>query len=240
MLTIAKTLSYINRKLGGRFVSLELEQQDIIDVITEDALPEFTRYIPDINFIMINRHDTALRVNPKIENLFWVKDPDGRRVLVITDVIPDLGSQIVHGYPLVMPITSFEDVDDIALQIQTSELAMMFSKNDLTWSQERELNQIWLYAIDSLCVDFKVEYTREHNPDLSTIPIEHEALFKDLCRAHVMENIGEIRKKYGTLATPMGDIAISADIASDGKELHSTVTEELKKNETVYVNVFVG
>jgi len=240
MLTIAKTLGYINRKLGGRFVSLELEQQDIVDVITEDALPEFTRYIPDMNFIMLNRHDVSLRVNPKIENLFWVKDPDGRRVLTILDAIPDLGSQMVHGYPLFMPITSFEDVDDIALQIQISELAMRFSKHDLTWSQERELNQIWLYAIDSLCTDFKIEYTREHNPDLSTIPIEHEALFKDLCRAHVMENIGEIRKKYGTLSTPMGEIAINTEISSEGKELHNTAIEELKKNETVYVNVMVG
>jgi hypothetical protein len=55
-----------------------------------------------------------------------------------------------------------------------------------------------------------------------------------------MENIGEIRKKYGTLSTPMGEIAINTEISSEGKELHNTAIEELKKNETVYVNVMVG
>lgn len=240
MLTVDEVCKYIQRTLGTPLVSLELTNDMLLPYIQEDALSHFESYIPDVNRIVLDTSETSKdRVRNNIKNLFWVKDPECRQVSMITDVNEDKMVHLAFGEPYIMPITGVDSVIDYAMAINSADIARYYSSSHLTWYQEKHLPQVWIFSEDSLSHYFSVEYTRSHDPSLSTIPQEFKKLFKDLCLAYVMRSIGEIRTKYGTLNTPVGDIQIDGGLRERGESLLNKCDEELQKKATIFTHVDV-
>ena len=240
MITVNEIVNYINRSLGAPFVALELSKEDFIPFIQEEALDVFTEYVPDINRIVINTEKKKDLVNPKVKNLFWVKDPDERQVLSVINVSMDQSAFLAMGYPIFMPFTSADNVSEYALSMANADIGLAYSKTDVTWHQERNLNQVWIYCSDSMSKLFNVEYTRTHDKDLSTIPHEYNQLFRDLCLGFVMKSIGEIRSKYSTLNTPVNDITIENSIRDRGEQLIDKTKEELEKKALILTHVVIA
>lgn len=239
-MTIDEVTRYINRSLGAPFVALELSKEDFIPFIQEEALDVFTQYVPDINRIILNTDKKENYVNKKIKNLFWVKDPDERQVLSVINVSMDFSAFLAMGYPIFMPFTSADNVSEYALSMANADIGLAYSKTDVTWHQERNLNQVWIYCSDSMSKVFSIEYTRTHDPDLSTIPHEYNQLFRDLCLGFVMKSIGEIRSKYGTLNTPISDISLDNSLRDRGESLIDKTKEELEKKALILTHIVIA
>lgn len=241
MLTVDQVCSYIKRSLGSPYIPLELTNDELLPYITEDALTLFTEYVPDVNRIVLDiSNPKKFRVYPKVENLFWVKDPDERQVLSIVDVNKDSNAYLAFGYPVFMPYTSAENAMNYALSMANADIAMQYSKTDLSWQQERNLNQVWIYCEDSISNLFSVKYTRTHDLNLSTIPQEYNQTFKDTALAYVMKSIGEIRSKYSTLNTPVNDIQIDNSIRDRGDSLLDKCKDKLEKTALIFTHVYLG
>lgn len=241
MLTIDQVVSYIRRSLGAPFLSLEYDNQTLVPFITEDALTLFTQYVPDVNRIVIDTSKPkTCRVHSDVKNLFWVKDPDERQVLSVVDVSMDNSAFLALGYPYFLPYSSSSNAVEYSLSMANADIALKFSKTDITWRQERNLNQVWIYCEDSLSNLFSIKYTRTHDTTLSTIPNEYIQVFKDLSLAYVMKSIGEIRSKYGTLNTPVADIQIDNSIRDRGDSLLDKCKEDLDKRQLIFTHVYVN
>ena len=239
MITVGEVVSYIKRSLGEPFVSLELMNSQIEEIVMEDALKDFTKYVPDTNRIILEKK-ISNRVNPKMENLYWIRDPEERRVYSVIEVNQSNDASIASNYPITMPITSYDGLPEKVLQIHKSVYSMHFTSSDLTWRQEGTKNQVWIFSDDSLSGYYSVKYTRSHAPDLHSIPEEYVMDFQNLSLARVQIVLGSIRTKYGTLNTPLGDIQINAEIGNQGKELLNATIEELKKIQPPHVPLYIG
>jgi hypothetical protein len=240
VLTVEQIVSYIKRTLGTPFVSIELVDSIIETIVIEDVLPIFTQYVPDSNRIIIDKSKKDQRVDPKIKNLYWVRDPDEREVLCVVDVTETHGALIASNYPIILPIGSYESLPEMVLNIHKAEYAMKYSTSDLTWKQEQNLNQVWIYGNDSLSNYYSVRYTRTHAEDLSTVPYEYIQSFRDLSLAQVQIVLGNIRQKYGTLNTPLGDIQINTEIGAKGTELFNATVEKLLKTQPTFTSFSIG
>ena len=93
---------------------------------------------------------------------------------------------------------------------------------------------MWIYSVDGLSSKYSVSYTRSHAPDLSTINEEYAIDFANICAAQVMMVVGNIRTKYSSIGTPIGDIAVNSDLASKGESLLSSTLEKLDKIKPTY------
>lgn len=241
MLTVDQVIRYINRRLGAPYVALELNNDDFKEFIQEDALSLFTEFVPDTNRITLDTSKPELiRVKKDVQNLFWIKDPDERQVMSVINVSMDNSAYLVNGYPYYMPHTSPETAMDYVLAMSNADIGIQYSKTELTWEQERNLPQVWIYCEDSLSTNFSVLYTRTHDPNLSTIPQEYVQSFKDLCLAYAQLAIGEIRTKYGTINTPINDIQVDAGIRDRGETLLGKVEEKLQKTAVIFTHAYVG
>lgn len=235
MININNVIGYIKRQLGSPFVSSELDDKSIEQIMKYEALLAFEKYVPDVGRIYINKHSKKHKIK---KNLYWVIDPQEREVFAVQSVEPDQTYMFANAYPYTMPVVSFESLPQIALQMTNAETAMRYGK-ELMWYQESVSNQVWIFSDDGLSGRYSISYTRSHAPDLSTIGREYASYYNDIALAYVMMTIGHIRSKYGTIGTPVGDIQLDTNLLSEGKELLSSTLEKLDKVKPIYTQIVI-
>ena len=235
VVNINDTIQFIKRKLGYPSVSLELSDNDIADIIKYETLLLFEQYIPDVGRIMINKYSKKHRIK---KNLYWVIDPNDREVFAVQSVEPEQSELLAHGYPWTAPIISYQQVPDHLTRLAESHLAMQYGKS-LRWWQESVANQVWIFSDDSISGRYSISYTRSHAPDLSSVSREYAIDFNNIALAYTMMTIGQIRSKYSTIGTPLGDIQINNELYTQGSEILNTTVEKLDKIKPIFTQVIV-
>lgn len=235
MVNLNDTLQYIKRKLGYPAVSIELSDVDIEQIIKYEALLLFEQYVPDVGRIRINKYSKKHRVK---RNLYWVIDPKDREVFAVQSVEPEMTELMAFGYPYTVPVTTYHAVPDTLIRMSQAHLAMQYGKS-LRWWQESIPNQVWIFSDDSISSRFSISYTRSHAPDLSSISREYAIDFNNIALAYTMMMIGQIRSKYGTIGTPIGDIQLNTDLYSQGTELLNTTVEKLDKIKPIFGQIAI-
>ncbi len=229
MLNQSRVLDYVKDHLGFPFMFVELEDDQILEFITTYTLKEFSYYIPDVRRTNLNLLNPNVQV-PGRSNEFYIEEPEGLEILNVTEIYFSLGHQILHGHPPMGPL-SHGELREWSLNVAMSQDVLLHSSYDKTY-EFRHPNIIRISPLtpqhDQNCA---VEYERVHPTDFRTIPNDLQMDFMSLCLADTMIRLGRIRSKYsdGKMSTPFGEIPISAEIMSEGKELKDKMLEKFKE-----------
>lgn len=238
MISINQTVQYIKRSLGYPYISIELSDDQIVDVIKNEGIMTFESKVPDLGRRVIRKGSKKFRIK---KNLYWVVDPLDREVFWVQSVIPEESEMLAHGLPYTTPIIAYDNIPDIVMRTAQGHTVYRWGKG-LHWWQIDGTPQLYIFSEDGISSQYEVSYTRSHSPDLSTINREYAKHFMDICAAQVMMIIGQIRSKYGSnIGTPVGDIPIgSSELYSQGQTLLSSTLEDLEKIAPIFFQMDVA
>lgn len=239
MLNQNRVLQYVKTELGFPFVQLEMEDEDILEYVTEFTLREFSYYLPDVYQVYLNLTLAQNKVAGR-QNEYYITDPDNREILNVIDIhFPD-SDLFIHGHPAFGPFTMGE-VADWGLAVNNAMTVKMFSSFDKTF-EFKHPNIVRISPVPNDVAGCAVEYERIHSSDLSTIPNDFQRLFMDLSAADIMIRLGRIRKKYGggNLRTPFGEIPLESDVYEEGKDKKRELIEKMERLSLPNISIDYG
>lgn len=229
MLNQNAVLDYIKSGLGWPFMHLELEDEKILDYISEHTLKEFSYYVPQKRTLAINLDATNVKV-PGIANEYYIFEPQGLEILNVVDLYTSSSELMLHGHPPLGPL-SMGEVPEWALSVHNAMLVKQFSSFDYTF-EFKHPNIIRISPLPRSSIGHvTIEYERQQPSDLSGVPNDLHIYFKKMALADILIVIGRIRKRYGNgvLRTPFGEIPLESDVMEEGKELKREVLEILER-----------
>jgi hypothetical protein len=227
MLSQNEVLTYIKDNLGYPFMHLELEDEKIKEYTRDHTRKEFSYYVPQVHKISMNLNLEALKV-PGVANEWYIEDPQGLEIFDVVDFYTTSGDLYLHGHPPLGPM-SMGELPEWALSVSNAMTVKMFSSFDYTF-EFRHPNIIRISPIPGTSPGvITVEYEREQPPDLFGIPNDLHQYYKKMALADILMVIGRIRKRYGSLRTPFGEIPLEADVYDEGKEMKREVIEHLER-----------
>jgi hypothetical protein len=216
-------LSYIKLQLGSSVNNIEFTDEEIIGIIDEHVLPEFSRYVPLIRYYVMYESENIISRSPAL--VFQFKNFK-YKIMNVNKLIRK---------PSVMDITQYYN-----LQQTSGDLTdMLIAQNSFSMSKDFVSQDTWkFFAPDKLqmvrgsnnygsVMDFIVELNCIHK-DPSTVDPDVYHLLRDLALATIFISIGRIRKKFSSFNTPQSQVDINADeIFQEGIQLREKIIQEL-------------
>ena len=237
MLNPSKVITYIKNNLAFPFQKLELEDDYILEYISNFTLEEFSRFIPDTNKLRLDPKIESVKV-PDTQNEYYINDPDGLQIISVKTVYFNFGNHLILGHPI-MGAFSQMDLRQFILDVEVSQMVKQYSMFNFTYTFKHP-NILRISPIHTNADSVIVEYERVHEKEFSTIPNEFQIVFLDLCLADIMILIGRVRRKYGggNLRTPFGEIPLQGEETySEGQEKKREIMDKL--NTQALTNIVV-
>jgi len=216
-------ISYIKLHLGAPIMKIEFSDDELIQIISEHTLPEFSRYFPLLRYYMFTEEDNCIQYEPT--KIYQIKNFP-YKVIKIDEIIAKPNIIDLNQNTAVAMYSG--DVTNL-LGANYMNQAKLTVLADDTWTfispDKIELiksnNSMWIYD------DFMAKLACIH-PDPSTVDPDAYIFLRDLAAADIMIFIGKIRKKFRQFATPAGTVEINADeIIQEGLQLKQTTIENL-------------
>ena len=226
MLNSNRVISFVKSKLGFPFTEIEIEDQQILDFVTEFSLREFSHYSPELKRINLNVNLESNRVSGRA-NEYYINDPEGLEILNVKEIYFNAGNLMLHGHPPMGPMTHL-GLREFVLQAEMANQLKSFSSFDYTFEfQHPNIIRISPTPTNTQSSDITIEYERTQNSDFSGISNDLQLFFLEFCAADIMMKIGSIRKKFQNIHTPFGEIPLQDSIYEEGKELKREIVEKL-------------
>jgi len=216
-------LSAIHVELGSAVMSLELNDQKIIELIQSQVLPEFSAYSGLHKWYKMEESN-IISSDPVLRYQFTDFPYKIMEVISKVDKMNDIGYsqefEHIHG--------SMDIVDSLT-RSNYRDMAEMVRGNNTWRFIGPDIIEVTKAAMSYMTDDFIVEVEVVHD-DPTTIATDMYDLFKDLAIAYIMNAIGKIRKKFNNFNTPFGEIRMnSEELISDAKEMRREALESLRK-----------
>lgn len=230
MLTWDKTLTYVKSNLALPSTFIENTDAQIQEYLKITALSEFSTYFPDWERTPVYPDTSSYRVSGKV-NQYYFYDEEDLDIFNVTSCYFNVTHELWTGHPLVGPY-SLEHYKWFSLAVFKSKLFKKYSDYDRIYRYIPP-NIIEILPGNISDETFVVEYERMQPHDLSKIPQAMEMLFMDLCLAHQMIKLGNLRSHYGSgnIETPFGSIPLNGeDLRSRGDDLRQRTVEKLADN----------
>ena len=214
-------ISYIKYSLGIPFNLLEISDDDIVNFLKDQVLPEFSQHCPNKLFIKATPAD-AVGVNSITlhQYEFKLNIPDDIYVLGIENVFWNQTSAYAEN-----PISSFlANPNDIVL-----------SNAYTTLSQSLQLIPEFNYLPPRTIVlsitmgaGLIVEVNTIHTKLETIAPDLYTSTFKKMCLSGILKYLYNIRSKFSGISTPFGDLQLNAtDLQSRAQQLDQEIQDTL-------------
>lgn len=230
MLNWNKTLTYVKANLSLPSTFIEDTDNQIKEYLIITALSEFSSFFPDWERTPIYPDSSSYKVSGK-QSQYYIFDEEDCDIINVKYCYFNLANEVWTGHPLVGSY-SLEQHLWFSLNVFRSKLFQKYSDYDRVY-RFIEPNIVEILP-SNLGVDpFVVEYERTQPKDLSKIPQAMELTFMDLCLAHEMIKLGNLRSHYGggNITTPFGDIPLNGqELVQRGEELRSRIVDKLMEN----------
>ena len=226
MLDWNTVIYYIKGRLALPSTFIEKSDAEMKKWILMTANKEFSNYIPDINWAVVDPMDNMFQTDQ--QNVYKFFDDEELAVYGARNYYFSQTGYFATGSP-VFPAMSFDGVKEMALAAFRSNIMKPYSLWGYTAKYIRP-NSVRI--LPQPTEPFIVEYEREQPHDLRKVPGEHHRSYLDLALAEMMIQIGSLRSSYGdgTIETPWGAIPLrGADLKTEGLELRDKVVETLKE-----------
>lgn len=239
MLTWDKVLTYVKANVALPSTFIEHNDTQIQDYLKITALSEFSTYIPDWERVPVYPGIDTYKV-PEKSNQFYFFDEESCSIINVLYCYFNMENELWTGHPVVGPY-SLEHYKWWSLSVFKSKLFKKYSNYDQVY-RFIQPNIIEILPGNLGDDPIVVEYERTQPADLSKIPQPFEMTFMDLCLAHYMVRLGNLRSHYGSgnIETPFGNIPLSGeDLRSRGDELRQRVVEKLENQSQpeIYIEI---
>lgn len=227
-----RLLRQIERRLGFKFTDLELSAEEIMEIITDETLPVFSKYIPYQIRVGMNR------LVDGYNNRYWL-DTDGLDVINVNKVVgldginlpgysstgSDAGMLGTGLIPKPAPIggsggNMFDGQYNADMSsLQSNPITFTFfppSQIELSVQMANNTNQ------------FIVEANVVHPSNLGTIPMNMMREFQDLAMADVAEAIIPMRTRFTNLQTSFGAIELNVDQLTQFVDARQEIIERMR------------
>lgn len=229
MLSWDKTLKYVKANLSLPSTFIEHNEDEIKDYLKITALSEFSTYFPDWERTPVYPDTTSYKV-PGKTNQYYFYDEECCGIFNVTYCYFALESELWSGHPMFGPY-SMEHYKWFSLSTFRSKLFHRYSDMDRVYRYIQP-NIVEILPDKISLLPFVVEYERSQPDDLSKINQAMEMTFMDLCLAHYMLRLGNLRSHYGqgNIQTPFGDIPLQGDtLKSEGNELRQRIVDRMSE-----------
>jgi len=221
VLTKNDVLEYIKETIEYPLQALELDDDNLWRYIRKFTLKEFSYLWPDVTKMYYNFGDND-NLAGDISNEFLFVDPLGQQVIALVEVLQGDPFSI-KGHPI------WGNFNTSKPEVWVSDVVNAGPNFRWGWNTYSfefiHPNIIRIGGTNpGAC---SVVYERVHPDDLHTIKFSQEMWFLRLALADTKIRLGQIRKKFSELSTPMGNIPISPDIGDEGKTEKESIIETL-------------
>jgi len=218
-------IDYIKLNMGAPALALEYSDEDMVKIIKNHVLPEFSRYIPLMRYYLMREEENCIQENPT--KIYEIKNFPYKIIKIdeiisqpgILDMLQTASTAIYSG-----DITNLLGANYVN-QAKTTVLA------DDTWTflppnkieLIKSMNSMWIYD------NFIAKFACVHD-DPTTVDPDLYVYLRDLALAEIMLFIGRIRTKYQSFNTPVGQVDMNAqEFIQEGQNLKREVLEKLDR-----------
>lgn len=229
-------LNKIERRLGTNIINLpkQLSKEEWSNIIKEDTIPTFSRYLPNAIRVLINTKETDS------EGYSWVDDnlSDSIKILGIRDIdwsafgTINGGSKTPAGFGIYDMWSSQYGIDEIGLLQARADVTSLY--NTAIYPEFKYPNKIrFKTAAGTAAINFQydtvpVTLLVEHSLDLSTIAPTKMEIFENLATADVASFLYENLKYFDNLETVFANIDIKIDSLKERADKREDIINELK------------
>lgn len=217
-------ITYVKRKLGAPLALIEYSDDDIMAVIVEDVLPAMSQYLGKPIWIRIGGRN---KINSEDSNityeLYKIPIPDDIILIDVQEVYFNRDNMGVLGiYQNMLAVLDPRDA------VMTNEFLDMLNSLETVQAFDFIAPNLIRFERPLYDNDVILECKAQHT-DLNTVPSDYyQEILKPWCVAEVMENIGSMRSKFRTLATPLGQIDLNYDsLISQAQTIKATIQDKL-------------
>jgi len=218
-------IDYIKLNLGAPALALEFKDEDLLKILKNHSLPEFSRYIPLMKYYMLTEAENCIRTEPT--KIYQIKNFPFKIIKVdeiiskpnMFDLAQTASTALYSG-----DVTNLLG-SNYMLQSKTTVIA------DDTWTFMAPDKIELIKSYDSLWTydDFIAKLACIHN-DPTTIDPDMYVYLRDLALADIMIYIGRIRTKYQSFNTPVGQIDMPAqELVQEGNQLKREIKDKLER-----------
>jgi len=218
-------LSYIKLNLGSTVNNIEFKDEEIIEIIEEHVLPEFSKYLPLLRYYKITEIDNLISDTP-----------------VLTFEFKNFNYKILNVHRLIRKPTVMDITQEYNLQQTSGDLTdMLIAQNSFSATQDFVSKDTWKFIAPNKLqiirgssnygsvMDFICELNCMHK-DPSTIEADQYNLLRDLALGTIFIFIGRIRNKFSSFNTPQSTVDINAgEMLQEGIALRDKVIQELEE-----------
>lgn len=212
-------ISHIKYNLGIPFNLLELSDNDIIDFLKDQVLPEFSQHVPNKLFIKITPADDA-GVNNMTYHQYEYKlnIPDEVYVLSVENVFWNQSSPFSENSWSSM----FIDPCDVVLSnAYTTLRESLQTVPEFNFLPPRTITLSLLMG-NGVIAEINTVHTV-----LDTIPPDlYNSTFKKMCLSGILKYLYNIRSKFTNITTPFGELQLNAqDLQARAQQLDQEIQE---------------
>lgn len=222
MLNATIIIRRLEKKLGFRFMDLEISHDEIIDNIKDETLRTFSKYFPYQETCVI---DPKNKVEP-YDNRFYLHTQN--ECLGINRLIGGslLGANYVTG--LLHPIAADMLLGDpISRQLNID--LMSFTSNPIT-TKYIEPGMIEIAPIYNNIQSYIVVVNVVHPDHFGTIPINLEDQFMKYALADTQSTLYTMRTRFSSINTPYGNIELFLDQFQGAEDVKTQLEEQWRVN----------
>lgn len=221
MLNPTTIIRRLEKKLGFRFMDLELSHEEIIENIKDETLKVFSKYHPYQETCVI---DPANKVEP-YDNRFYIKTQN--ECIGVNRLIGGslLGANYVTG--LLHPIAADMLLGD-PISRQLNMDLMSFTSNPIT-HKYIEPGMIEIYPIYNNVRSYVLVMNVVHPDHFGTIPINLEDQFMKYALYDTQATLYSLRTRFSNISTPYGNIELYLDQFQNAEDKKEQLEESWRK-----------
>lgn len=216
-------LSYIKLNFGATVNAMEFSDEDLIEIISEHVLPEFSKFIPLPKYYIMTENENVVSNIPMLTYQFKNFPYKILRVNHITRKASTMDLSQFYNIQ-----SNGGDITNFLMTMNTVQMAADVVAID-TW-QFRAPNKIEMITGSNnygTAKDFIVLVDCVHK-DPSTVDPDQYNLLRDLSLANILIYIGRIRTKFQSFNTPQAQIDVPAqEMLQEGLQLREKILQEL-------------
>lgn len=216
-------LRHLEKKLGYKFMDLEISPDDIVENIQTDTLEVFSKYFPYIVQHKINVVEDRVE---GYQNRYYIKTP--LPILAVKQVYlsnmnafdtTGMYNSGVRYCPRHNNIVDGQIMADMLSATQTPVTFNFYYPNIIEILPDQYTKGI--ITVDLHCV---------HPQDFSTIPLNLKDEFLKLCLYDTQETLYQIRHRFANLQTAFGSIELFIDDLQEAPAKKEELMEKWRRN----------
>ena len=213
-------LKKVKSKLGYPHNPIEIDDAEITEILTDEALRDFSKYFPvKENFIL----DANNKVFDETRRYQLVL-PAGQELVSVQKIISgNIFSAGINVDSNNMISFGLNGADDTLINALTkTTITYRLEANNIIFLNSNSISTSVGSGMVAVC-------HLTHAKDLSTLGVNQVETLETLSLKKVAERLVAIRSMYEIVSTPMGEVNLNLELLNKYIELGTTLEEELKK-----------